>query len=249
MWIAWDQAIFRAVHLGLHHPWLDAVMRFLTDPGPLKIPIFVLLGALVLTRGRRGVVGVLILALTIAAGDQLSSKVLKPIFKRARPSVVMLDSKPLFGIRRTNAFPSGHATNSFAAAPVVAFLFPQARVVPYVLAASISFSRVYVGDHWPSDVAAGTILGLSLGFLGRRAISRTLKTLRWTRGAAEASPSGAPSPPHRAGTSRTGRAGRRYTRARPRSGPGRRRPLRGRPRSRPEDRGRRPRSDGVSRGT
>jgi undecaprenyl-diphosphatase len=172
MWLAWDTAVFRAIHLGLHHPALDPVMRALTDPGALKIPFLVGLALVFLTRRLRGLIGLLALALTIAAADQTSSKVVKPIFQRARPSVVVADSRPLFGVRRTYSFPSGHATNFFAAAPVVGAVFPQARMAAYALAAAVSFSRVYVGDHWPSDALAGGLLGLGLGLLGRRAYRR-----------------------------------------------------------------------------
>lgn len=214
MWLSWDTAIFRAIHFGLHHPWLDPIMGALTNPGPFKIPLLILLGAVFLTRGRRGWIGVVVLALTIASGDQLSSKILKPIFKRARPSVVIKDSHPLFGVRHSSAFPSGHATNSFAAAPVIAYVLPEAGIAAYVVAGAISFSRIYVGDHWPSDVLAGTILGLFLGFLGRRALRRLERTLPYPRRRAEESPSGVPLPPHRAGGNKRGRRGTRYTRAR-----------------------------------
>ncbi len=229
MWLAWDRAIFRAIHLGLHHPLLDPIFKFLTAPGPYKIPIFVLIGLLFLTRRRRGILGLAVLILTVAAGDQLSSKVLKPIFKRARPSVVLSDARPLFGIRHSNSFPSGHATTSFAAAPVVAYVFPAASIAIYVTAATIAFSRVYVGDHWPSDVVGGILLGLSVGFLGRKALIRLERTLSARRRPVEESPSGAPSHPSPAGANRTDPAGTPYTRARPPTGRrGRRRP-RGRP--------------------
>src|SRR5262245_64962652 len=131
MWLAWDTAIYRAIHLGLHQPWLDAVMRFLSSPGVFKIPIFVVIGALFLTRGRRGIAGLIVLALTITVSDQLSAKVIKPIVKRPRPSVVLPDARPLFGIRRTNSFPSSHATNTFAAAPVISAVFPEATIAAY----------------------------------------------------------------------------------------------------------------------
>ena len=249
MWLAWDRAIFRAIHLGFHHPWLDPIFRFLTDPGPYRIPLFVLIGLVFLTRRRRGAIGLLAVVLTVAAGDQLSSRVLKPIFRRARPSVVMPDARPLFGIRRTNAFPSGHATNSFAAAPIVAYVFPEARVAVYVVAAAVAFSRIYVGDHWPSDVVGGTILGLTVGFLGRKALIRLERTLAARRRPIEESPSAVPSPPNPAGTSRSGPAGTPYTRARPPTGHGRRRRFPGKRRSRRADRGRIVRSSGVSRET
>ncbi|HKQ18725.1 MAG TPA: phosphatase PAP2 family protein, partial [Candidatus Eisenbacteria bacterium] len=134
----------------------------------------------------------LILAATLAVTDQTSAKVLKPIFKRPRPSVVVADSKPLFGVRRSYAFPSVHATNFFAAAPIVGAVFPSLRVTAYVLAAAVSFSRVYVGDHWPTDVIGGAILGLFFGWLGRRALFRLERTLSSRRDPAEEAPSAGP---------------------------------------------------------
>jgi undecaprenyl-diphosphatase len=248
MWLAWDTAIFRAIHLGLHHPWLDPVMRFLTDPGVFKIPLFVVIGALFLTRRRRGLVGLIVLALTLTVSDQLSSKVLKPVFKRSRPSVVVADSKPLFGVRRSNSFPSGHATNTFAAAPVVSAVFPEATVAAYAAAAVISFSRIYVGDHWPSDVVAGAMLGLCFGLLGRKGFLRLLRTLNVRARTAEEAPSAVPSAPSPAGTRSSNREGTRYTRARPRRDAAGRPLRRARRGPRRADRGRIDRMDGVSRG-
>lgn len=192
MWFGWDTAAFRAIHLGLHHPALDFVMRGLTDPGVLKIPFFVAIGLALLSQRRRGAVGVLILAATLAVTDQTSAKVLKPIFKRPRPSVVVADSKPLFGVRRSYAFPSVHATNFFAAAPIVGAVLPPLRVTAYVLAAAVSFSRVYVGDHWPTDVIGGAVLGLFFGWLGRRALFRLERTLSVRRERAGGAPSAGP---------------------------------------------------------
>jgi len=192
VWLEWDTAVFRAIHFGLHHPALDSVMRVLSDPGALKIPLLVAIGLALLSRRRRGAVGVLVLAATLAVTDQTSAKVLKPIFKRARPSVVVTDSKPLFGVRRSYAFPSVHATNFFAAAPIVGAVFPPLGVTAYALAAAVSFSRVYVGDHWPSDVVGGAALGLFFGWLGRRALFRLERTFSARRERAGGAPSAGP---------------------------------------------------------
>src|SRR5258705_2617750 len=108
----WDVAVYRAIHLGMHQRWLDPVMKALTDPGPWKIPLLVVIGSLFLLRGRRGLIGVVILALTIAAGGQLSSPLLKKIFHRARPSAVLADPRPLFSVRGTNSVPLTHPLES-----------------------------------------------------------------------------------------------------------------------------------------
>ena len=175
---AWDVAIFRAIHHGLRQPWLDPIMMWLTDPGPLKYPLLGLIAlSFLLLRGKRGAIGLLVLSLTIAAGDQLSSHIVKPLFKRPRPATTMKDVRALFGVRSSKSFPSTHATNFFSAAPVVSAVFPQVTVFAYVYAMAVGLSRIYVGDHYPFDVLGGTALGLFLGFLGRRAYFRLVGTL------------------------------------------------------------------------
>ena len=176
--LAWDLALFRAIHLGLHHPALDPIMMAFTDPGRWKIPLLVLACVLFLTRRARGALALLVLALTLMVSDQVSAKVIKPIVKRPRPSVVVADSRPLFGVRRSYAFPSVHAVNFSAAVPIVATVFPAATIPAAAVAALVCFSRVYVGDHWPSDVLAGIVLGLGLGLLGRKAFLRLEQNAR-----------------------------------------------------------------------
>jgi len=179
---AWDTAVFRAVNLGLERPWLDPVMKAFTDPGRLKAPLLLAAILLFTLRRARGLLALVVLVATLAASDQLSAKVLKPIFKRPRPSVVLEDAHKLFGVKKSYSFPSVHAVNFSAALPILATVFPVGAIPYAVVASLVCFSRVYVGDHWPSDVLGGMALGLALGWLGRKAFLRleqNAKRWRW----------------------------------------------------------------------
>ena len=59
-----------------------------------------------------------------------------------------------------NSFPSGHTNTAFAAATLLALRFGGLYWLAFVLAGIVGYSRVYMGVHFPSDVAAGAFLGI-----------------------------------------------------------------------------------------
>jgi undecaprenyl-diphosphatase len=91
-----------------------------------------------------------------------SSAALKAWTERDRPAVADPDPATLVELPTTYSFPSGHATVSFACATVLALAVPRLAWPLFALAALISFSRVYVGVHYPSDVLAGAVLGVGI---------------------------------------------------------------------------------------
>ena len=90
------------------------------------------------------------------------SALLKEWIERDRPPVADPLPEPLVDTPATYSFPSGHATVSFACATTLALAVPRLSVPLYTLAVLISFSRVYVGVHYPLDVLAGAILGIAI---------------------------------------------------------------------------------------
>jgi membrane-associated phospholipid phosphatase len=82
---------------------------------------------------------------------------------RRRP--VVEDLPHLMATPTGLSFPSSHATSSFAAARAYGRLVPATPL--YCVALAMALSRLYLGVHYPSDVAAGAALGTALGSLGR----------------------------------------------------------------------------------
>jgi undecaprenyl-diphosphatase len=121
---------------------------------------------------RRPWIFVLVTAASFAA--DLISLGLKLITDRSRPYVDHPDPEPLLRAAANLSFPSGHAATAFAAATVLAALAPRFAVPLFVLAAAMAWSRVYVGVHYPLDVAAGALLGAAVG-LALVAAARALR--------------------------------------------------------------------------
>ena len=96
------------------------------------------------------------------------SGALKEWVERDRPPVSDPDPATLVGLPATHSFPSGHATVSFACATTLALAVPRLALPLYTLAVLISFSRVYVGVHYPLDVLAGAALGVAIAIALRK---------------------------------------------------------------------------------
>lgn len=165
-----DVALFHAV-ADTESDTLDWTMPRLTglaDHSKLWMGIAALLAATGSKRARRAAVRGLT---TLAATSLIANQVAKRLNGRARPS---LEQVPLARIARrmpaSTSFPSGHAASAAAFAGAVATEVPALRVPLSTLAGLVGLSRVATGAHYPSDVAAGFLLGAGVAALGRRLV-------------------------------------------------------------------------------
>ena len=158
---------------GLHVDWLDKVMIAITQMW-VWVPLYLLLIYWIVKQyGKRCWWIFLAVGLVVLCSDQLSAHVCKPFFQRLRPCYNP-DLQNLIYLPKGMAggkygFVSSHATNTFA---VAAFLTAALRkkqnwmgVVLYLWAFVSSYSRIYLGFHYPGDILCGALLGILIGLI------------------------------------------------------------------------------------
>lgn len=136
------------------------------------VPFYVLLAlAFFRHHGLRGLVSILFVVIVITLCDQISSTFLKEFVQRYRPShdPVLKNLVHLVGGRvgKPFGFVSSHAANSMGLAVFTALIFRNRYYTLAILAWALinSYSRIYVGLHFPGDILGGWIIGILVATL------------------------------------------------------------------------------------
>lgn len=167
-----DKEIFICLN-GHNSPFWDSVMLFITDK-LVWIPLYAYLLYLIFKDyGKQGWIIAAGIVLTIVLADQVTSTIMKPYFARLRPSHEPSLQSLIHIVNNYKGgkygFASSHAANTFGIATFLFLLFRKTRkwiIMLFVWATVVTYSRIYLGVHYPGDILVGAIVGIISAFLG-----------------------------------------------------------------------------------
>lgn len=168
----WDTELFLCLN-GAHNSFWDFVMYWASDK-IIWIPVYLIFLFFLWRKFREKIWIILVFAaLLVFLSDQISVHLFKDIFQRLRPChepelmgwIHLIDGKcgGSFG------FYSSHASNIWAVAVFVLSMLGNRNIlliIPILIwAMLISYSRIYLGVHYPGDILAGMLAGSLLGWM------------------------------------------------------------------------------------
>ncbi len=156
---------------GFHGSFLDGIMLALSNRY-YPVPFYALLvGLIVWKYGKNGIWVVLALGLSVLVANHITSEIMKPFFQRLRPcyNPDLVDQiRLLVPCAGKWSFASSHASTTFGLATGV-WLFFRSKVnwawIGFVWSGLVSYSRIYVGKHYPADVVVGAAVGILTAWL------------------------------------------------------------------------------------
>jgi len=173
-----------------HTAWLDPVMLIVTKTA-FWTPLYLFFIYLIFKKlGPNAWFAIAGAALTILLTEEITSGLMKPFFQRLRPSNdpsvqnllhLVADSKGVIYHGGKYGFASSHAANTFGTATLMWLLFKDRTrwmIFAFLWAAIMTYTRLYLGVHFPGDILVGALIGVLSGVAG-------YKLFMWLKGRRE----------------------------------------------------------------
>lgn len=165
-----DQSIYNTIYNDWKSPTMDKIMKV---PEYISTPTGLALSNLaVFYFGGEKEQKIAKLAVTSWTGCFITTFLLKGTVNRQRPTT----SKQAVS-RWNSSFPSGHTANYFSLATVYSAKYPKYTIPLYGLGVLVGLARIYQGEHYPSDVLGGAVIGIGIGYLTLK-LEKHLKFLK-----------------------------------------------------------------------
>lgn len=178
-----DSQFFLFFNDGIRSTFLDHVMMLFTSRF-IWIPMYLAIIVMFLRplRWKAAVILTVALAAAIALTDQTCATLIRPMVERLRPSNLENPFSAYVHIVNNYrggayGFPSCHAANSFALAVFISLVVRRRGFVAFIFcwAALNSYSRLYLGVHYPGDLLVGALIGGAFGFVCYLAAAKVLR--------------------------------------------------------------------------
>lgn len=174
-WLSEAEAVDGAVYAAIaasETPRLDVAMRRLSRAADHGALWFATAAGLALCGGRNGRRAARRGVVAIGLASGFANLVAKPLTTRRRPERAELAglTRRHVPMPRTSSFPSGHAATAFGFATAAGRPRPRLAGPLWALAALVGYSRVHTGVHYPADVLAGALIGVTAAELAGRLV-------------------------------------------------------------------------------
>ena len=171
-----DTRIFLFLNHTIANPVCDFIFIHITNGAFWIVPGIIAAVLFIIFQKKKALIILGLVAITVGVSDPVCNRLIKPNVERMRPcnpSVHLENGRFLLGRKTSRSFPSSHAMNIFAQAMLLSLFYRKKSAWFFLFALVIGFSRIYVGVHYPFDVAAGALFGMVVGasvYGGYRAI-------------------------------------------------------------------------------